>query len=319
LLIALFSSLLPHLSLTAPYSSLLTSLCSLLSLLSLLTALLSSLLIHCSLSSYHALLPHHFVSQGAFEREEESLNADLSTTEDAIASQLSGELKGKKDDLETSISAVQAEIRELEEKLIARRADEAKLTKELHTVDTRIADVRKKYDRQLHRLHDRRSALDQTRSECLQECRVLDDETALFESEAEAKRKENSTLLQWSNTIQWEVAVAAELVASIEASARDSADNLLQLLSSAFVPTTSTSNSNAADSKANSDGNGESNSDSDNDTESLDYEQLHSSVAAAELELSTARVEETRLNDRMDSLWARLKEISEQLPALEVC
>ena len=58
-----------------------------------------------------------------FEREEESLSSELRVTEEAISQELAGELQGKKVEVETSIDAVQAEIKSLENQLRTKRLE----------------------------------------------------------------------------------------------------------------------------------------------------------------------------------------------------
>ena len=57
----------------------------------------------------------------------------------------------------------------IEELLQARKAEEARLNKELITVESRLGEVRRKYDRQLQRLQDRKESLRETQNECTQE------------------------------------------------------------------------------------------------------------------------------------------------------
>eukprot|EP01038_Epipyxis_sp_PR26KG_P010494 gene10494-14105_t len=116
------------------------------------------------------------------EREEEALSNDIKVTDEAIRSQ-SGDFYNKRSEIEITVFAVQAEIRQLEEQLALKRNEETRLLKDVQLIDSRINEVKKKYDRQLSRIQDRKEALNITKEECLQEESLLKSEQDSFQNE----------------------------------------------------------------------------------------------------------------------------------------
>lgn len=99
-----------------------------------------------------------------FEEEREALLYDSKVVEDTISSQ-SGDLENEKFDVDTSILGVQCEIRELEEKLAAKRLEEKNLLEKSSIIDSQIEDIRKKFKRQLDDISDRREKIDLAQKE----------------------------------------------------------------------------------------------------------------------------------------------------------
>lgn len=124
--------------------------------------------------------------------------------------------------------------RRIEELLLARRAEESRLAKELVSVEGRLGEVRKKYDRQLQRLQDRREALKATQSECLQEEEDLTAQRYAFKHKLEESCIEEHKILRKSQEIKIDAkiveSVLAVLIATGENGALPNGLSLLQLL-----------------------------------------------------------------------------------------
>jgi len=116
------------------------------------------------------------------DKEDSSVQEDKKVIEDAISAQLT-DVSSTRADYEARLLSVSTEIRELEAKLAAKREEEQQLQAEVETLDVRVREVRKKYDRQLTRLEDRQSALEKSKSECLQEGLSIAEERKLYEHE----------------------------------------------------------------------------------------------------------------------------------------
>ena len=93
------------------------------------------------------------------------------------------EEEGVKSSLLTSISAISSEIMALERLLVEKRHEERKLRNSLEEVDLRIGGIRKKYQKQLVRIQDKKENLLSSRSE-------LQQEQVSLESERECHRRE---------------------------------------------------------------------------------------------------------------------------------
>jgi hypothetical protein len=106
------------------------------------------------------------------EREQEALNKENQVIEDAIKSQV-GDFYTKKEAIENQLSSLQEEIRELENQLKMKKAYETDLLKSLSSIDSKINEARKKFDRQLSRIQERLDTLSKAQRECLQEEKII--------------------------------------------------------------------------------------------------------------------------------------------------
>jgi hypothetical protein len=106
------------------------------------------------------------------EREQEALNKENQVIEDAIKSQV-GDFYTKKEAIENQLSSLQEEIRELENQLKMKKAYETDLLKSLSSIDSKINEARKKFDRQLSRIQERLDTLSKAQLECLQEEKII--------------------------------------------------------------------------------------------------------------------------------------------------
>lgn len=105
---------------------------------------------------------------------------------------------------------IRAEISALERQLAEKKLEEKKLKSNLEEVESRIVSVRKKFDRQLARLADKREGLLSTRSEIQQESMhleveraALDRELAEADSLAQRMRSWNASVSLVSDLIQY--------------------------------------------------------------------------------------------------------------------
>lgn len=105
-------------------------------------------------------------------REKETLTAENQVIEDAIKSQM-GDFYDKRDHYQSEIYRVQYEIAELEKQLLLKKQEEIEFTKQLSSIELKINEIRKKYDRQLVRIQERLDALEKTQNECLQEETII--------------------------------------------------------------------------------------------------------------------------------------------------
>jgi hypothetical protein len=136
-------------------------------------------------------------------REEEVVIEESSTIEAAISSQ-SGKLLDEKSELDVRLMGLDSEIQQLELQLSQKRAEARQVRESLEEVEDRIGDVRKKYDRQLVRIADRRNALNKALSECIKEETSFNAQRDLYEDH---KRQLQLTLRRVRN---WCLVVDAE-------------------------------------------------------------------------------------------------------------
>lgn len=130
------------------------------------------------------------------EREEGALQEEESTTETAIASQ-SSDIICKREEAQKNYDAVGSEIEMLEKTLEIKRMEHTKLRGELRMYDSRVVEVRKKYDRQLQRIHDRRSAVNSAKHECeVEETQAL-MERQTYEERVKVAQQDVARLREW--------------------------------------------------------------------------------------------------------------------------
>ena len=82
------------------------------------------------------------------DREDESLREEAELTENSIASQ-SGDMNSRRDETTEQLNIISREIEDLEQQLRMKQAEQRRLRLELEGINSRINDVRRKYDRQL--------------------------------------------------------------------------------------------------------------------------------------------------------------------------
>jgi hypothetical protein len=114
------------------------------------------------------------------ERELATLNEESQVIETLITGQTEALTKSKAG-FEDRLHGVLAEIAELELALAAKKAEELELREDLKATSAGITDVRRKYERQLQRIYDRRVAVDAAYSECKIECETIRKEREQLE------------------------------------------------------------------------------------------------------------------------------------------
>jgi hypothetical protein len=118
------------------------------------------------------------------EREESVILEESETIEKAIHSQTS-QVQEHKDELDMQLLGVSSEIKNLEMLLIAKKEEEKRIRSELVLTESKIDEVRKKYERQLQRIYDRSSAIASAKNECLKEESSIRKDREVFNAREE--------------------------------------------------------------------------------------------------------------------------------------
>ena len=148
-------------------------------------------------------------------RDQEALAEEVATTEAAIATQLGG-VSEARDALQSQCRALDAEVAALEAALAAKRDEARAAHAELSAAEGAIGDVRRRYDRQLQRIADRRAALDGTSAECEAEAAAMRAERQRLAAEAAAAEAEEQRAAAWRRGLGAELAVGALLGAALD-------------------------------------------------------------------------------------------------------
>lgn len=133
------------------------------------------------------------------EREGSSLEEDSRSTEESINSQCEG-LLTQKDVASEQINFLEMEIDELERQLLANQESRRRLMTELDTLNVRVTDVRKKYERQLNRIAERIRAVEAVRRECEAEDAAIAKDRATFGDKRRKAREQVEQSEQLSAT-----------------------------------------------------------------------------------------------------------------------
>lgn len=149
-----------------------------------------------------------------FEREEQALESDSDRTEEAILAQ-TGDLSVMREEFHGAMSLLDAEIKALQEQLALKQAEKFTLSANLQDVDGKIGEVRKKYDRQLQRICDRRSDLQKSKSECQKEEDVVLQEQAALEAQVAMNRSNGDQAKEWSRCLEEDGAVVNSFLKSL--------------------------------------------------------------------------------------------------------
>ena len=149
-----------------------------------------------------------------FEREEQALESDSDRTEEAILAQ-TGDLSVMREEFHGAMSLLDAEIKALQEQLALKQAEKFTLSANLQDVDGKIGEVRKKYDRQLQRICDRRSDLQKSKSECQKEEDVVLQEQAALEAQVAMNRSNSDQAKEWSRCLDEDGAVVNSFLKSL--------------------------------------------------------------------------------------------------------
>jgi hypothetical protein len=154
------------------------------------------------------------------EREQATLQSESAVVEEAINTQVGDQLEKKKD-LEIQSFAVQEEIRRLEEQLALKRAEEVDINKQIKQIDTKILEVRKKYERQLARIAERRETLSKAQSECAYEDSIVAENRNKMDSIVSSALESYRILSIQAETKQQEVILAETFMKDVQLSVED--------------------------------------------------------------------------------------------------
>jgi len=124
------------------------------------------------------------LEQKHVEKAEEVLEEELRTTEDAIQAQ-SGDAVAQEAEMAEKLTLVSMEIDALEAQLAAKREEEKKLKIEMTAIQGKVFEVRKKYDRQLKNIKERKEVIEINKYECHKEKSLLDTERASLDKDIE--------------------------------------------------------------------------------------------------------------------------------------
>ena len=134
------------------------------------------------------------------EREEDTLNEESKTTNDAIQAQ-SGDAHYLKVEIDDKLKVLAVEIEELEAKLLTKRAEERKFKLELASVEAKIGDVNRKYERQLQRISDRKQDIIKNKAECMKEAEALLLEKTSHQNESKIVDNLSELIKEWCDSI----------------------------------------------------------------------------------------------------------------------
>lgn len=183
---------------------------------------------------------------------------------------------------ETSGQIVQTskEIEELELLLKMKQAEHRRLRLELEGIDSRINDVRRKYDRQLQRIQDRTEAIESNKLECELEHEMAVTERDRFNADVIAKTKSCEDLRNWLGCLGEELNIASSIVKATFCKS--------EVLSSFTAKSLSST-----------------------------QQSLKHKLASADAELSQAKTNLTDISTKMDLLVTESRDLSDKIPALE--
>lgn len=161
------------------------------------------------------------------EREESGLREEHATIENAIHTQTQ-EVQVNKDNIDMQLLGIDSEIRNLELQLAQRKEEQKKLRQELIISETKIEEVRKKYERQLQRIHDRSSAIASAKNECLKEEVSIQKDRDLYIAEQNKVMTIKTNALEWLLHLKHDIDITVKVQGTLKAlysSAGDEAQN----------------------------------------------------------------------------------------------
>jgi hypothetical protein len=151
------------------------------------------------------------LEQKHVQREDESLSEEAAVINSHITGQTES-LTVTKLSLEARLNTTLGEIAELELALAAKKAEEIELRDELKKTDTGITEVRRKYERQLQRIHDRKNAVAAARDECAKEVLTIHNQRSVLDVELAEFNASETASVQWSEISGKDVHHVAEFV-----------------------------------------------------------------------------------------------------------
>lgn len=148
-------------------------------------------------------------------REEAALDEEKREIEAVIMSQTE-EVQASKEEMELRLMGVTAEIRSLEKALAEKRQQEKDLKSDLAVVETKIGEVRKKYDRRLQRIHERVVDLNSDSQACKREEDAIQQMRLSYEADRDKFAKTEADIDRWLESVQSEIDVASELRSTLD-------------------------------------------------------------------------------------------------------
>ena len=227
------------------------------------------------------------LEQLQISQEEESLLDESSKIESLIHGQTEA-LTVSKVSLESKLHSTLGEIAELELALAAKKAEEIELRSELKSTEAGITDVRRKYERQLQRLYDRKTAVTAAQNECSKEALAIAKDRQQVEHINLDFKRTKSEIDTWLNGTSEEVMAVVEFLEIMKTSIDSSGTHPRD------------SNNSAGDSEG---------------SEETILLQRH--VSACTASLAEASLELVKSEALWDALQAESKDIVEKLPLLE--
>lgn len=180
------------------------------------------------------------------DREEEALLEESTLTESAISSQC-GAVQVIRNEKSRDLEVLNAEIIELEALLTSKKNLYQQLKTEIVDMDVKINDVRKKYERQLQRIHDRKEAIDSAKVDCLNDVKLISAERLKFDAESKNIQDTYSKMKSWCIGVDSEIAITElvkqTLALDIQICELDDADDLKIEVASAEASLLSAHNS----------------------------------------------------------------------------
>jgi len=218
------------------------------------------------------------LEQKHVEKAEEVLNEELRTTEDAIQAQ-SGDAVTQEAELNDKLAIVAMEIDALEAQLSLKREEEKKLKIEMTSIQGKVLEIRKKYDRQLKNIKERKDVIETNKYECQKEKNLLDKERASLDKDIE----HTSKLIEEMNVSKESVDYDIQII------------GILQKAQNSNLGSISTTADKATGV----------------------YDEFKRALSEASIMLSDAIVAQSALTKKIESLGAENKDIDDKIPKLE--
>ena len=144
------------------------------------------------------------------DKEDQSLYEELKVIEDAISSQtLDISVTQRENDIK--MKEITTEIKELEERLAQKREEEKLLLENINSLDARVKEVRRKYERQLTRIEDRQSTLSKSKSECDHESSTIKVERDRYFTHLHLQTVVIEHLDKWMKAVSLEMVVLVKV------------------------------------------------------------------------------------------------------------
>jgi hypothetical protein len=212
------------------------------------------------------------------QKDEEMLLEEINMTNEAIKSQ-SGDTTSIKTELEATLYSINIEIKELQLQLELKKAEGNRILNEIKTVDVRIGEVHKKYDRQLTRITERKKVLEENKSECLLEETTISKDRNNLNDNIKEMSELSDNLTIWFSMIQSEVNIVTKLINTRK--------------NNSFQPSLSGTDINSS------------------------FDELNKEVTLSESKLLAAQIEERELINKIETINIEVKELDEKIVKMD--